>query len=603
MAISTSSSKADLKPSSASYAVPPGCMPGHFYFAAAALSRRVIAAIEALRADYHPAMLSKLTRGFDAAWRARTWRLGLWILIAAGFTWKILDYSMRRGRLVVPPAYDDVTYMADGLRRLRILQQDGLLALVQDLWRVDTHSAYSSGMAGLSFAVLGAHDWVPYVSNGFIILGMLLGVDALCRGRPVWEKIGLGLFVLFVPLSGYAVQEFRPDIAAAVCGTICVGVILNGPWLKASRLKQAATGLLAGFALVIKPTFAPLMIGWLGLALLLAALRDRQCAPAEWSWQKALKSWLLAGFAAFLAALPYYAVNTGHLIEYYRMVYERYAPAVIELTGPVEFDAGFYLTGYGGSEMLGRHVYLWAGLFLAGLLAAIRMKQRTNWWSCVAWGVLILTTFMIVNWNHLRSQFLGLPFQVLLLAALLANLKWFFSELENRAVPMYVRVAIMLFLLIGGYFCAQRPPFWGRPHHERATVWHAAANELDRVLGQDASAGQRIFLTTTGDINKHLLHYMNLKAGRPRRKFSSLHFQTDVASYVQEINQAHWVVASEPGNTALAPHVPSTYFAGKSLALVEGRADFKRVAAVPSYAGKHYVVFRRVSNAPTPQAP
>ena len=52
-------------------------------------------------------------------------RAFLWAALSALFTLAVVQYSLRHGRLIRLPTYDDVAYMCDGLERLEILYHDG----------------------------------------------------------------------------------------------------------------------------------------------------------------------------------------------------------------------------------------------------------------------------------------------------------------------------------------------------------------------------------------------------------------------------------------------------------------------------------------------
>src|SRR6476660_9609565 len=45
-------------------------------------------------------------------------RLGLWALFSTLFTLAVVHYSLRHGRLIADPIYDDIAYLSDGLQRL-----------------------------------------------------------------------------------------------------------------------------------------------------------------------------------------------------------------------------------------------------------------------------------------------------------------------------------------------------------------------------------------------------------------------------------------------------------------------------------------------------
>ena len=107
----------------------------------------------------------------------------LLVLIAGGlFTAFALQWSFQNGRLTRDPSFDDVVYFVDGLERVRVLYDHGFEGLFRDLWKNPPHSPWSTGLASLSFLLLGAHDWVPYLANGIVVV-LFLTLSLLVAAR------------------------------------------------------------------------------------------------------------------------------------------------------------------------------------------------------------------------------------------------------------------------------------------------------------------------------------------------------------------------------------------------------------------------------------
>jgi hypothetical protein len=104
------------------------------------------------------------------------------VAFAALLTVLILNYSFRHGRLSTLPAFDDVTYLADGLQRLAVLKSGGVRGAWDDYLRHPPHSPYSECLAAAAFAVFGPHDWAPYGANGLLAFAFFLAANVLLRG-------------------------------------------------------------------------------------------------------------------------------------------------------------------------------------------------------------------------------------------------------------------------------------------------------------------------------------------------------------------------------------------------------------------------------------
>jgi len=176
--------------------------------------------------------------------------------IAVVFTSAIVQYSLRDGRLVIPPSFDDVGYMADGATRLCNFYQMGALPAFQNYVQDPPHSPYSTLLATAAFAVFGIRDWAPYAANGLLILAYLAFADHLLRGLPIWQKLLATVVLLSVPISAMAVHEFRPDHASALLIVLGGILILERPFITASWRRLLTIGAIFGLALLTKtPTF------------------------------------------------------------------------------------------------------------------------------------------------------------------------------------------------------------------------------------------------------------------------------------------------------------------------------------------------------------
>lgn len=98
------------------------------------------------------------------------WVMGV-AVVALFFTAFVVQYSFERGRLQYGADYEDVITFLDGLKRYRLLLDEGQGRL-QFLYQYAVnppHAPLHSLQAMLAFEFLGIHDWAPYVSNGVLL--------------------------------------------------------------------------------------------------------------------------------------------------------------------------------------------------------------------------------------------------------------------------------------------------------------------------------------------------------------------------------------------------------------------------------------------------
>src|SRR5262249_43992831 len=160
---------------------------------------------------------------------------------------------------------------------------------------------------------------------------------------------------LLIPMWGLAIVEFRPDMwcgAFTVVGTLLIA--LRDPRETATA---AWTGAAFAAALLMKPTFSPLVIILFGTAVVLRLglhLRDRT------QWTSIFAACLIIVGVAVLIAGPHYALSWKQLVNYYR---EEVFGAGAALWTPHFTRTGkalYYLIGPGGVPTLGR--WAWLGI-------------------------------------------------------------------------------------------------------------------------------------------------------------------------------------------------------------------------------------------------
>ena len=105
-------------------------------------------------------------------------RKDLLLVLLSGslFTAFALQWSFHNGRLTRDPGFDDVVYFLDGLERAQVFYTHGFEGLARDLLKNPPHSPWSTGLAFLSFLILGVHNWAPYLANGILVV-LFLGLS------------------------------------------------------------------------------------------------------------------------------------------------------------------------------------------------------------------------------------------------------------------------------------------------------------------------------------------------------------------------------------------------------------------------------------------
>lgn len=534
----------------------------------------------------------------SAPWWPWALRAGVYLLAAAGLTLLTLLYSYHFGRLTIPPGYDDVVYMMDGLRRMRLMQDDGWLAVWRDAIDSSTHSPFSIYFAFASFLVFGPHDWAPYAANGLLVFGLLLAVDALCTGRPWWERILVNAFVLTVPMTMYGIHEFRPDIPNAWWMTLGLIIVLQKSLHEQTRRRQACAGLAIAAALLTKPSALPMTVLLSGLVLAIRLVKDRLDAGPAFAYRPAFRRIGALMAWAILPVVPFYAVHgTEELAYIYNALYGD-AASLGDYTLSALQTIAFYLVGSGGRIILGKHLILWAVLLGLAAVYCLYRKRFKDLLAAWVYAMPVGAAYAIATVNHIKTQFLGMAFHALLLGAVLLLICWGLREMEAHGWPARRRALALAALLTLGLACAQFPPSVGSRDAAKIRARRATIERLVEMLREeDMKSTDRIFFTSVGSAHSEIVLLRDLQAGLPARRRVGVPLSEDLERFRAAMDEATWVVAGEPGNSEFNSSLLCSRVLDKTLAMIRARPDFKLTGSVLTFTGKYIYVYRRIQSA------
>ncbi|MBV9122536.1 MAG: hypothetical protein JO112_04195, partial [Planctomycetes bacterium] len=210
-------------------------------------------------------------------------RLFMVLILAICFTSWTVQFSRQHGRLISPPQYDDVVYMNDGADRLEELYVHGFSGLIRSCYRNPPHSPFSTFVAAVSFGIFGLQEWAPYAGNVLVVFFLIGFADRLLQGCHAVVH-GLGLAVVFLlPLTQFAVFEFRPDFFAGLLIASGVVSLLATSFVVAPFRHRLLIGVVFGLAFLAKPPLCPftavMLLLSVGLGILCEQLLHR---PGFW---------------------------------------------------------------------------------------------------------------------------------------------------------------------------------------------------------------------------------------------------------------------------------------------------------------------------------
>ena len=515
----------------------------------------------------------------------------VWVLISAGFTSLVIQWSFQHGKLAMYPFYDDVSYFMDALVRLQELYKGGISHLARGLFARPPHSIFSCIVALVSYVVLGTHDWAPYAANGIIILALAGILNFLARGLPLWQRIILFLFVLTVPICQCAVYEFRPDIASALCAGAGAAVLLSRPFSTSSWQYRALGGALFGLAMLIKtPTFPLTMVvlvSTLGAVVLCDLILVRPMPTYEHLGMGVVQTFV----ASILVASPVYVFQFREIIAY---IYEPIFGKTKDLwTTPLSRSQHilYYLTGEGGSLMLSRHLFLLMAVIAGGFALTVVFSRWDVFVRLAAFCLVALAAYLVPTIMRVKQPFFGTTFDFLLIFAAVYVLLWVCRSGHRLASGPVLGVALLFALAITHFLPELYKPGGANVVQRRRII----SSVYNALRNHDVNTTARVYMTTTGYVNAAVLDYLNLQQGLPAFNFAEQPYEKDLKVHEAEMDKSDYVIASEQGNSeSFGDFIPSGNMQEQTLAYVKNNPNFAEIAAIPTQNEKRFFVFKRV---------
>ncbi|GEM_PF-4626213 len=505
-----------------------------------------------------------------------------------------LKNSFEFGRLAFVPLYDDVAYFNDAVVRYQKFVNGNVFSLVKDAFSNPPHSPLMAFQAVFSYILLGVEDWAPYLTLVWIpflvVLLALAYTQDIVRGR--WILI---LYVVTTPLLGASVVEFRPDIGNGILTVLAIVLAFNAiAESKAIILTRTllASAFFLGAALLLKPSaviYTIALVGFSMAASLVGLLLTRQ-SPFILGLKRAV-SILIIGM---LVSLPYYLVASHSVIEYVYNALVRDKEIWANDMPPLD-QALFYLTGQGGKWMLGLH--FWAAIASVILFLIFRGKFTPG--LRLKLYVLMATTlagYLVVVLNSMKTQFLGVAFQGLLVCVSF----FIFAELirlygSNKAYwpVLSSLVLISIFSIQPSGYVGMRDAIYAQD--VRRTV--KQVNELIRSIATSNDKPKVAFMTFTGDLNHDVVTYDLLKHGISNMKFMGNHFRPkeDKAEvwFGRAMSDSDVVIAATEGTRVAPPGMPANNVLPLTLSLVQKNHDFVLLKSIESGQGSVQIYVRK----------
>jgi hypothetical protein len=364
------------------------------------------------------------------------WTAALVITISVAFF--ALQRSIEVGRLSAPPLYDDVVYLYTAQTLLHAMQHQSWLATLHQF--VDQHAPLSTLVAVIGFLMVPHGLIGPYLANCLVLGGFLAGCAGFLRKLPVAGSVGIIAAIAAIPISSLSISEFRPDLAWGFLTGLASVALLRPPVFALGSKSLITIGLLAGLALVSKPSTSPVTGVILGTAFLEAAAlrwfaqrRDAERQPLR----EIARAAGLIGIGALLVAGPVYAVI-------WRDVYAYIKSALVDfgdqsaVPGDFLFHLLYYSFGASGRLMLGDALWVLLAFWITIICySAAFFRPLLPRLACYL--AVILLAYAIPSQTVVKSPYFGSAFYGLLIVSTAAVLPDVWQNLAERRLFAAIR--------------------------------------------------------------------------------------------------------------------------------------------------------------------
>lgn len=286
------------------------------------------------------------------------------ITLACFFAFFTLQTSISYGRLSEPLGYDDISYLAEALERLKLLTAEGWLYYFENwIWH-PIFAPLTVLQAQLAFALFGANYYSPALLNIVWVLFAISIVVWRLRQISRLTILFIILALLTAPLLGYLLIDTRPEMPAGLMLAATLFFMAQPEFGRGGRIDKAAA-VFFGLSLIAHPKM--LLIGLLGILIIWRFLRrefNEAYNPSLWK-----RPFALAIAAAVVYNFYLFVINPGTL----SLLFSPLAfPKDVSISGWVIYNTPL---GVGGRAMAN----LWAVIpLISAVLSFIYWRAHNN---------------------------------------------------------------------------------------------------------------------------------------------------------------------------------------------------------------------------------
>jgi len=513
-------------------------------------------------------------------------------ILAVVFTILIVEQSREIGRVATFPTYDDCTYLYTAETYRHAFATQGVLITIQEIAERGLHSPVSVAAAFVAPMIFQGSAASVYYANAVVILLLLAGGVSILRPLGWLPSLAICLALLTIPYATFAVAEFRPDFLWGIgLGFLTIWTVSDRRF-SLSTWNGIAFGLVFSLVLLTKPTTFASTILLSSAALFLRLARESWFNRREVT-VCGVVSFLAAAFISILILTGWYALLFGSsVIRYFIDNAFGVNREVWSLEGGFLDQAGYYLWGWGGSNMFSPSMVVGVGLAILGAASCLLGRDSEARMLILSTWSLVGLAFTINAAASMKSVYLGAAFYGCLLFASLASIREWTRE-GGRLRGIWVSIAASLTFLIGVLTFQWPAQAYFHPglSEFRNAVHQNLFEKLDRL-----SAPEKVYFLRLGPVPPENIGIYYLSRGVTIEVLSSPLFEpSSLENFLEQSQSADLVVIAEDDIVGHLSHTPLGELYAEIDTYLADSPDYHLLFEHFDYAGERFAVFARNS--------